>query len=145
MATLEEGCEVAIVLVLQSMCSFTSQKCPSVPKIALLFSKSALLFSRIPLTFLEFPFYFPEVFFCFPEVTLYFSKIPYCFRELPFSFPEVPSIYLLYMSFPKNSFFAADCTLPSCSELVVREIIFTFFLFCFLMEPFIDQLMMPSW
>ena len=125
MATTEGDHEIASVRVLKSMSLFTFQKCPSVPRIALLFPKSVLLFPGIAL------FFFPEVFFCFPEVPFYFSKIPYCFREFPFSFPEVPSIYLLCTSF---SF---------CSELI-REIIFTLLLFYFLMEPFNDQLMMPS-
>ena len=140
MATLEGGCEVASVLVLRSMCPFTFQKCPSVPRIALLFSRSTLFFP-------EFPFCFLEVFFCFSEVPFYFWKIPYCFGELSFSFLEVPSISLLCKSFSKNTFFAADCTFSSCSELVVREIIFTFSCFVFSWNSLLTLywLMMRSW
>ena len=114
------------------------------PKNALLFLELPFYFLEVLFCFLELPFFFPEVFFCFPEAPFYFSKIPYCFRELPFSFPEVLSIYLLCTSFSRNAFFAADCTFSSCSEMVT-EIIYTLLLFCFLMELFIDQLMMPSW
>ena len=113
--------------------SVSLSQCPFLlSKNALLFLELPFYFPKVSFCFLELPFFFfPEVFFCFPEVPFYFSKIPYYFREFPFSFPEVPSIYLLCTSF---SF---------CSELI-REIIFTLLLFYFLMEPFNDQLMMPS-
>ena len=108
----------------------------------LLFPKNALLFLELTLCFPELPFYFLELTFCFPEVSSYFSKMPYCFSELPTLFPEVSSFYLLCASFSKNAFFPVDCTLSSsCSELLRQ--IFPLLLFCFLLELFIDQLMMP--
>ena len=71
-----------------------------------------------------------------------FGTGEYCFPELPFSFLEVPSFYLLCVSFSKNAFFPADCTLSlSCSELP-RETLFALILFCFPLELFIDWWML---
>ena len=131
--------------VVRLLVSLSSSQCVLLlHKNVFLFLELPFYFPEVPFCFLELPFCFPEVLFCFPEVPFYFSKMPYCFRELPFSFPEVPSIYLLCTSFSKKAFFAADCTFSSCSELI-REIIFTLLLFCFLMKLFIDQVMVPSW
>lgn len=95
-----------------------------------------------------------NVSFCFP-------KIPFSSRNCPFMIPNCPFIfqksnfvpwnclfvfqnclhfYLLCASFWKILFFPTDCTVStSCSELL-REIIFHFFLFCFLLELFLGQL-----
>ena len=57
---------------LQSMCLFTSSKCPFIPRIA--------TFQNCPFIFQKSPFVFRSAFF---------SKMPYCFPELSFCFPEV--------------------------------------------------------
>ena len=74
-ATSEQGCEVACVLVLKSMCPFTSQKCLSVLRIALLFSRSALLFPGIALLFSRSVFLLSRSAFLFLKNSLLFSKV----------------------------------------------------------------------
>ena len=90
---LQRRVEVASVLVLKSMCPFTSEKCRFIPRIVLSFSRIVFLFSGIAL--------------CSPEVPFYFSKNPYCFPELLLSFPEVLSFYLLCTPFSKYNFFSS--------------------------------------
>ena len=116
--------DVASILVLKSLCPFTFQKCPFIPK---------LPFHLPELSFYcpELHFHFPEIPFCFSERPFYFSKKPYCFPEFPLSFPQVPYFYLL-ASFSKNDFFLGNCTFLSCSDLL-REIIFAL-LFWILLE-----------
>ena len=67
--------------------------------------------------------------------------MPFYFPEVPFCFPEV-SFHLLCATFSKNAFSPANCTFStSCSELL-REIIFSLLLFCFLFRLYIGQFMM---
>ena len=111
--------EAASALVFNSMCPFTSPKCPFIPRIALLFSINAILFPRISLLF-------SRSAFLFLKNSLLFSGIVLCL-------PEVPSFYFLCTSFSKNAFFPVDGTFSlSCSELL-REIIFALLLLCFLL------------
>ena len=49
MTTAKGGSEAASALVLKSMCCFTSQKYPFIPRNALLFSRNPLLFPGIAL------------------------------------------------------------------------------------------------
>ena len=135
--------EAASALVFNSMCPFTSKN-------ALLFPELSFYFPELPFYLPELPFYLQVMLFCFlelpfpfPEKLFSFSKMPYCFPELFFSLPELLLFYyFLSVSFSKNAFFPADCTFSlSCSELL-RAIIFALLLFCFLLELFIDQLMM---
>ena len=72
-----EGGEVASVLVLKSMCAFSSKKCFFMRRIALLS----------------------------PRIALFSLEVPLYFLELPFSCPERPYFYLLCASFSKNAFF----------------------------------------
>ena len=109
---------------------------------ALLLSKNALLFPELPfyfqlmlLCFLEFPF-------CFPEVPFHFSKIPCCFLELSFVYQKC-LIFIFYAHlFPRMIFFPVDDTFSLSHSELLREIIFALLLFCFLLQLFIDQLMM---
>ena len=130
---------------------FSSNKCALLlPKNALLLPELLFHFPEWLFYFRKLPFYFSEVSCCFLELSFSFLGLPFCpksaflflrntllFSRIAFSFPEVPSFYCVRL-FPK-CFFPVDCTFTSsCSELL-REIIFAFLLFCFLMELFTDQ------
>ena len=111
--------EAASALVFNSMCPFTSPKCPFIPRIALLFSISAILFPRISLLF-------SRSAFSFLKNSLLFSGIVLCL-------PEVPYFYFLCTSFSKNDFFPVDDTFSLSHSELLREIIFALLLFCFLL------------
>ena len=82
----------------------TSQKCPFIPRIVLLFSEIALLFSRSALLFLR------------GEVPFYVSKCP-VFQIFSLVFQKHLFIYCACL-FSGMLFFSADCTFStSCSEL----------------------------
>ena len=96
--------------------------------IDLLFSRIATLFSRSALLFPGITLLFSRSDPLFSRMAVYFLKMFFCFPQLPFSFSELPSNYLLWTSFSKNAFFAADSTFSSSSELL-REIIFAMLFF----------------
>ena len=89
MATSEQGCEVACVLVLKSMCPFTSQKCLSVPRIALLFSRSDLLFPGIALLFSRSALLFPGIALLFSRSALLFPRSAFLFLENALLFSRI--------------------------------------------------------
>ena len=97
-------------------------------RIALLFSINAIVFPRISLLF-------SRSAFSFLKNSLLFSGIVLCL-------PEVPYFYFLCTSFSKNDFFPVDDTFSLSHSELLREIIFALLLFCFLLQLFIDQLMM---
>ena len=81
MATTEGDHEIASVRVLKSMSLFTFQKCPSVPRIALLFSKSVLLFPGIA------PFFF------FQKCSFVFQKCFFISQKFPIVFENFPLVF----------------------------------------------------
>ena len=109
-------------------CALLLPKNALFPRTALLFSISAILFPRISLLF-------SRSAFSFLKNSLLFSGIVLCL-------PEVPYFYFLCTSFSKNDFFPVDDTFSLSHSELLREIIFALLLFCFLLQLFIDQLMM---
>ena len=127
--------EVANALVLKSS-PFTSQKCPFICRIALLFSRITLLFSRNALL-------------C-PVVALLFSKSVLLFPRSAFLLLKNASLFsrifleffrIVFFLFPVLvfSFFPADLTFLYCSELIRER--FSLLLLCFHLKL---QLMLPS-
>ena len=90
-----EGCYgVASALVLKSMCPFTSQKCPSVPRVVLLFSRSALLFPGIALLF--------------SKSTLLFSRSAFFSWNFSFAFSECSFVSWNCSFSPQNCLFVSQ-------------------------------------
>ena len=119
-ATEPGGRWVASALVLKSMSPFTSQKCPFIPRIALLFSRITLLFCRNAL-------FFPGVALLFPKSVLLFSRSAFLFLKnaplfsrivLEFSrsslvlFPVRVFFYEFF--FPADLTFSSSCCIADC-------------------------------
>ena len=130
------GGEVAISLVLQSMCPFISQKCPFISRIALLFFKIALLFYRNDLLFPGIALLFSISDFSFLKNALLFFRIALYF--------SISAFFLFTVGiFFQECFFPSYCTFfSSCTKLLI-EILFARLLFYLLFRLFNDQLMVP--
>ena len=104
-ATSEGGCEVASVLALKSMCPFTSQKCNSVPRIALLFSRTPLTFSRSAL-FVSWncPFVFQKCSFVFQKCLFISRKCPIVFENCLLVFRKCLLFICCARLFPRKLF-----------------------------------------
>ena len=110
---------------------------------ALLLHKNALFSPRIVLLFSRIVLLFPGIALLFSRsVFLFLKKWPIVFQDCILVFQKCLLFCTMRISF-QECFFPADCTFLSCSEQF-REIIFALLLFCFLLELFFDQLMMPS-
>ena len=108
--------------------------------VLLLSRQCVILLPKNPVFFSELPFYYPKLLFYLSEEQFCSLELPFCLPRCTFVFQNCLHFYLLCASFWKILFFPTDCTVSSsCSELL-REIIFHFFLFCFLLELFLGQL-----
>ena len=116
MTTEGGGRWVASALVLKSMCSSTSQKCPFIFRIALLFSRITLSFSRNTL-------FFPGVALLFSKSVLLFSRGAFLFLKnaslfsriaLEFSRSSLVSfpvrVFFYEFFFPPDLTFSSSCS-----------------------------------
>ena len=92
---------------------------------------------------LQVPLFSSQCALLLPKNALLFSSIVFLFSRSAFIFLKNALLVIYCASFSKNVFSPADCTFLSCSELL-RDTVFALPLFCFLIELFIDQFMMPS-
>ena len=128
---------VASALVLKSS-PFTSQKCPLIRRIALLFSRITVLFSRNALLFPGVALLFSKSVLLFPRSAFLFLKNASLFSRIVLEFSRIafflfPVRHLFFFS----SWFNLLLVLLRATQ---RE--FSLLLLCFHLKL---QLMMPSW
>ena len=86
------------------MCLFIFQKCPFVPKIALLLPELHFYFPQLAFYFSELHFYSPKVPFCFLELFL-FSKSALLFSSLAFWSSRSAFVFITVRVFFQECFF----------------------------------------
>ena len=116
---------------------FYSQNC------SFIFQNCSFIFQNRPFVSFNRPFIFQKCPFVLKKFLFILQKCLIVFQNYHLVFQKCLFLFTIHVFF-QECFFPADFTFSStCSELL-REIIFALLLFCFPLETFIDQLVMPT-
>ena len=138
MTTLEGGGRLLVPLPFYfPKMPFYSQNC------SFIFQNCSFIFQNRPFVSFNRPFIFQKCPFVFKKFLFILQKCLIVFQNYDLVFQKCFFLFTVHVFF-QECFFPADFTFSStCSELL-REIIFALLLFCFPLETFIDQLVMPT-